>query len=67
MSKPPPTIGQQIRAARETKGMTAEEFARALGVPPHRVLLWESGAPKPLDVTMLRRIARELGVRLMIE
>jgi transcriptional regulator with XRE-family HTH domain len=41
MSKPPSTIGQQIRAAREAKGMTAEEFARALGVPWRRMVAWE--------------------------
>jgi DNA-binding transcriptional regulator YiaG len=39
MSKPPSTIGQQIRAVREAKGITPEKFARALGVHVHRVLL----------------------------
>jgi hypothetical protein len=67
MSKLPSTIGQQIRATRETKGMTAELFAQALGVPSHRVSFWESGPPKLLDVTMLVRIARDLGVRFIIE
>jgi transcriptional regulator with XRE-family HTH domain len=67
MAKRPKTIGAQIRAAREAKKMTEEEFAWALGVPPRRVSLWEAGAPEPLDVTMLDRIARVLGTRFIIE
>jgi transcriptional regulator with XRE-family HTH domain len=60
-------IGQQIRAAREAAGITEKELAQVLGVPPHRVDLWEQGAPEPLDVTTLVRIARALGVRFIIE
>jgi len=44
---PPETVGQQIKACREGRGMTQKAFAALLGVNAYTVSLWELGRREP--------------------
>lgn len=54
-------IGQTIRRARGSRGMTMEDLAEMLGVSHATVSRWESGQNKPR-----RRMVYKLGIALGI-
>lgn len=54
---------QNIRDAREAKGMTQEQFAKLVGVTQGAVAQWENGLTHP-SFDKLMRIADVLGVPL---
>lgn len=55
------SIGQQIRAARERKGWTQEDLARASGIARPNIARLEKGGQVP-KVATLRRVAAALGL-----
>ena len=58
------TIGSRIRAAREAKGLTQGQLARAVDAPDARtVWRWESGKSTP-SVDMLTKLADALTCRI---
>lgn len=56
--------GADITAIRRFVGLSAADFARALGVTPETLLEWESGSSQPdgPGVSLLRIAARHPGV-----
>lgn len=44
----------KMRAARISKGLTAKDVARELGVHENAVLRWESGASEPLGSNLIK-------------
>ena len=52
-----------IRALRQRRGLTQQQFAERLHVTPLTVLRWESGQsrPRPLALAKLREVAQELA------
>lgn len=56
-------IGTRIRAAREAKGMTLSELARALGITPQSVQAWEVGKTTPKGFTRIARICAVLDMK----
>ena len=56
-------LGAEIRLARESVEVSADELAAALGVNTRTVHGWESGRCRP-SVANLWRIARALGMRV---
>lgn len=57
------TLGENIRARREEKGMTQQELADRLFVSRQTVSRWESGSRTP-DVILCKKIAIVLEVAL---
>lgn len=57
------TIGENIRSARETAGLSQSLLARTLEVAEFTVRRWESNQSTP-SVATLRRIAEALGVSI---
>jgi transcriptional regulator with XRE-family HTH domain len=43
---------EEIRASRESRGLTQVEFAKRIGVHPSSIQKWESGASRPRGVTL---------------
>ncbi len=62
---PLPTIGQQIRAAREEAGHTQRSAAALVGVDQNTWARWEGDRRTP-DLSTLRRVAECLGGSLII-
>ncbi|MDO4865993.1 MAG: helix-turn-helix transcriptional regulator [Clostridia bacterium] len=58
------TFGKRLAAARNAKGLTQEELARALDVARNTISSWERDRTLP-DVEMLRRISAVLNCDLM--
>lgn len=58
-------VGATIRAARESRGITAVQLAELLGVSDQTVLRWERGLHEP-DAWRLQAIADALGMRLAV-
>lgn len=56
-----PTVGRRMRRAREAKGMTQQELARAVGKTRVTVSDWEHDRSRPRD-TVIPQIARVLGI-----
>lgn len=54
-------IGQNIRAARQTSGLTQRKIENALGVGRGNLSNWERGVIRPCDYA-LKRIAKVCGV-----
>jgi len=54
------TIGQRIKSARQSLGMTRIELAEKLNVAERTVRGWEEGAREPNGFDMLCNIARAL-------
>ena len=55
------TIGENIRTARHTAGMSQSLLARTLAVAEYTIRRWEQDRATP-SVATLRRIAEALGV-----
>ncbi|WMT87036.1 helix-turn-helix transcriptional regulator [Pelagibacterium sp. 26DY04] len=55
-------VGRNIRRVRERKGISREDFARALGTTIEHVIGWEAGQTD-LDVDTLDRIVEVLGIK----
>ncbi|MBF7729784.1 helix-turn-helix domain-containing protein [Pseudomonas sp. N040] len=51
----------QLTALRESRSMSREDLARAVGISPHYLALFESGERRP-DGAIARALARALGV-----
>lgn len=51
----------QLAALREAQGLSQADLARAVGISPHYLNLFESGARQP-DGAILRALGRVLGV-----
>ena len=56
-------VGARIRAARDAKGVTQSQLARAIEVPDSYISRWERGDNMP-SWDNLEAIAAELGVTL---
>jgi len=56
-------VGQRIRAARRARELNQEELSRRLGIHRNSLVRYERGE-RGIDVELLVRIARELGVSL---
>lgn len=48
------TIGLNLKAARQTRGLTQREVAKALDTDAFQVSRWERGAVRPSDATLVR-------------
>ena len=61
--RPERWTGDDVRALRESLGVTQAEFARMLGVRQQTVSEWETGAYQPRGASgrMLGRIADDAG------
>jgi XRE family transcriptional regulator of biofilm formation len=55
-------IGERIKARRRELGWTQEELARRLGVRQNVISRLEAGVVNNPSVSMIRRLARVLGV-----
>lgn len=55
------TVGSRIQRIRETRGFTASELARLVGVTPTAVWNWEKNGVQPRS-EMLGSIAKVMGV-----
>ena len=58
------TFGEQLTAARKSKGMTQEALAQAAAVTRQTVSSWERGRTIP-DIDMIRRLSEILGTDLI--
>jgi DNA-binding XRE family transcriptional regulator len=59
---PAASVGlDQLACLREAKGMSQADLARAVGISPHYLNLFESGERAP-DGAILRSLGRVLGV-----
>lgn len=56
---PTPTLGQEIRRAREDAGLDQDELAERVGYSRSYVSKWEKGTRRP-NVTQLQRIMKAL-------
>jgi len=56
-----PTLGQNLRAARQSAGLGQFALGVKLGVPPTTISRWERDLHAP-TVATLRRVAEALGV-----
>jgi transcriptional regulator with XRE-family HTH domain len=54
-------LGQNIRMARESKGIKQADLARMLGIQPLRLWRYESGRAR-ISVDLVAEISRKLGV-----
>lgn len=52
--------GEEIRAARDTLGLTQRQFAQLLGVTANTVARWERGEVRALHDTLLRARIEQL-------
>lgn len=59
-------LAEQVRATRQAKGMTQKDLADAMGSTQSVVARLEAGGTAP-SIATLQRVARALGVRLMVE
>lgn len=67
LSTPPaPTIGQYIRAARKSTGLSQTEFAKRLGVTQTKVSRWERGDDYP-NVIEMQAIAEVSGHEYLLD
>ena len=55
-------MGPEIKAARKAKGMTQEDFAKALGLNRATISKYESGIVEP-SVTQIKKMADVLGIQ----
>lgn len=55
---------EEIRAYRQTLGLTQEALATALGVSPDTVSRWESGHAQPESPQMLELAMEALEIRI---
>lgn len=58
------TVGEQIRSARQTKGMTLRELADCVGTDASSICRWERGGG--MTIYNLERICKALGVTVTI-
>ncbi|MGL4498661.1 MAG: helix-turn-helix domain-containing protein [Planktothrix sp.] len=58
-----PRIGQIVRALRQARGLTQEQFAHKLGVTFPTVNRWENSkaTPSPLAMQKLNRMVNRMG------
>jgi len=56
------TVGERIKALRESKNMTMARLGEAVGVTSQAVWNWESGANRGPSRDVLPRLAFTLGV-----
>jgi transcriptional regulator with XRE-family HTH domain len=58
-----PTIGKIVRALRQARGLTQEQFAQKLGVTFPTVNRWENSkaTPSPLAMQKLNRMVNRMG------
>lgn len=58
-----PRIGQIVRALRQARGLTQEQFAQKLGVTFPTVNRWENSkaTPSPLAMQKLNRMVNRMG------
>lgn len=54
-------FGQKLKAARERKYRSAEQFANKLGLEPHTYRKYERGETEP-NFEVLTRICEDLGI-----
>lgn len=57
------TIGQRIRAWRESRGLSERQLAEAIGVTPPAVYQWERHGKSP-TIANLQEIADAIGVSM---
>lgn len=61
------TRAQRMRAARETTGLTQEEFAEEIGVSRRTVARWErEEGPAPKSVTLLVQMRTRVPVEWLV-
>ena len=58
------TVAEQIRSARQSKGMTLKELADRIGTDVSSICRWERGGG--MTIYNLERICKVLGVRVVI-
>ncbi|NPB07979.1 MAG: helix-turn-helix transcriptional regulator [Aquificae bacterium] len=46
-------VGERIRRIREERGMSLEEFAKAIGISPEKLEEFEKGITRPCDATLV--------------
>lgn len=57
------TWNKRIKEAREEAGMANSDLARAVGVKPASVTLWENGSTKNMDAANCIKACEVLGIR----
>jgi transcriptional regulator with XRE-family HTH domain len=60
-AEPPLTLGQRLRAARKTAGLTQKQAAKRAGVFQASISCYERGKTAP-SFEVLRKLARAYGV-----
>lgn len=58
------SFASRLVAAREARGLSQAQLARAIGVTPQRLYLWESGQTLPNSITLLQELTDSLGITL---
>ncbi|WP_461832559.1 helix-turn-helix domain-containing protein [Aquifex sp.] len=46
-------VGERIRKVREEKGLSVDEFAKAIGISPKKLEEFEKGISRPCDATLV--------------
>ncbi|GAB6066568.1 hypothetical protein JCM9492_16630 [Aquifex pyrophilus] len=46
-------VGERIRKVREERGLSVEEFAKAIGISPKKLEEFEKGISRPCDATLV--------------
>lgn len=59
----PETLGERLAAARKSKGLTQDDFAKQLDVTPQAVSKWENNVSCP-DILLLPKISEILGTSI---
>ncbi|HIP42719.1 MAG TPA: XRE family transcriptional regulator [Aquifex aeolicus] len=54
-------VGERIRRVREERGLSVEEFSRAIGISPKKLEEFEKGISRPCDATLVY-IAKRFNV-----
>lgn len=58
------TVAEQIRSARQSKGMTLKELADRVGTDVSSICRWERGGG--MTIYNLERICKALGIQVII-
>lgn len=56
------TLGTKIRILRESKGMSQEDLAKAIGCNRSSVSRWESGKIKDLHFSAIQKLSKVLNI-----
>ena len=56
------SFADRLRAARKAKNLTQQELAKESGVAYRTLQNWENGSRRPVNITMVDKVAAALGI-----